>query len=214
VYKRQLLLLVTLTLLPACGIQIGSAGQGNLAIESRRYQNIDIGGTFDTGYFAVDEKNAVTVVLLEGDPEAPTAAMIVRMFWLPVVGETPIDRTATNASVSVLVFGPSIDERGAADDASGVGLYAGAGFLYINSKLKNPKLKAGLWEANIQLADSSQGFVDQVGPSLISGAVRATRDDERVAQLLRQLSQQATDQLGYPRMVLPTAPSQAVARAD
>jgi len=200
--SRALLLLTLGLLPPACGLQIGSAGQGNLQIDSRRYAQIDIGSAFDTGYFAVDEKNAVTVVLIEGKPQTPTAAMIVRMFWLPVVGETPIDRTATNASVSYIVFGPSVSGRGPQDQRDSVGLYAGAGFLYINSKLTSPRLKAGLWEANIQLADSSEDFVDQVGPSMISGAVRATRDDDRVAELLRQLSRQTTDHLGYPRLVL------------
>lgn len=206
-------LLHAMTLLPAlgaiagCGIQIGDAGRGEMRIESRERERLDIGHAFTTGYFSVDEKNALTVVLLEGDRDAPTAALTVRMFWLPRVGATPIDRTATNASIHYVVFGSSLSNREDASQTEDVGVYSGAGFLYINSGMDAQRLKAGLWEADIRLADRSEGFVDQIGPSLLAGAVRATRDDDRVAATLQRLNRLTSARLGYPRLVQSHAPA-------
>ncbi len=188
-------------LLGGCGTQIGSAGKGSLRIESRQHDKIDVGSSFDVGFFSMDEKNAITVVLIEGEPDNPSAAMTVRMFWLPRVGATPIDRTATNASVNYIVFGPSLSSRGPAADRTEVGVYSGAGFLYLNSDPSARQLRAGIWEANIQLSDGSLEFIDQIGPSLLTGSVRATRDDQRVDQLIRKLSQHTTSRLGYVRLV-------------
>ncbi len=185
-----------------CGFQIGDAGRGDLQLSSRAREQLDVGSSFTRGYFSVDEKNAVTVVLLEGDPDAPTAALTLRMFWLPRVGSTPIDRTATNTSVHYVVFGSSLSNRDAAAQTEDVGLYAGAGFLYINSGLEAKNLKAGLWEAHVRLADRSEGFVDQVGPSLMAGSIRAQRDDEQVTAILQRLARLTSDRLGYPRLVL------------
>jgi len=184
-----------------CGLQLGGAGKGELTLSSRASEQLNVGSSFTSGFFSVEEDNALTVVLLEGDPASPTAALTVRMFWRPRVGATPIDATATNASIHYVVFGSSLSNRDAAEQTREVGLYSGAGFLYLNSDLDADRLKAGLWEAHVRLADRSEHFVDQVGPSLMAGSVRAVRDDDRVNTLLQRLGQLTSDRLGYPRLV-------------
>jgi len=165
-----------------CGLQLGGAGKGELTLSSRASEQLNVGSSFTSGFFSVEEDNALTVVLLEGDPASPTAAL-------------------TNASIHYVVFGSSLSNRDAAEQTREVGLYSGAGFLYLNSDLDADRLKAGLWEAHVRLADRSEHFVDQVGPSLMAGSVRAVRDDDRVNTLLQRLGQLTSDRLGYARLV-------------
>lgn len=168
------------------------SGESDLKVYSQTHPGRTLTGDFDRAFYRLDGENAVTIVLLAGPEDAPEQAAVVRMFWQPRAGATPISASATNASVQYLVFGPQNGE---------VGVYSGAGFLHPNSDLGQNTLRAGLWEATLRLADRSANFDDSLGKAVLRGEVTARRDDAAVHDLLHQLDQQVTERLGYPRLV-------------
>jgi hypothetical protein len=165
-----------------------------LSIESQSHVGRQLSGRFDRAIYSLDDPDAVTIVLLSGPDDAPTQAAVVRVFWRPRAGATPISRTATNATVQYLIFAD-------AGDRSEVGVYSGAGFVMPRTTLGSGRLDASLWQANLRLADRSAGFDDLLGQALLTGEMRVTRDDHAVQPLLRLLNQRVTDRLGYPRLV-------------
>ena len=82
-----------------------------------------------------------------------------------------------------------------------VGVYSGAGFLYLDDTPGSSQLTGSLWQADILLADRSDRFKDLLGQSTLRGSFTARRDDARVGDLLRQLNVKVSDRLGYPRLV-------------
>lgn len=171
------------------------SGGSDLEIRSQTHPGRTLTGDFDRALYRLDSDTSVTIVLLSGAEEALEQAAVVRMFWRPQAGATPISSSATNASVQYVVFAPG----GAGGD---VGVYSGAGFLHPNSDLGQGTLRAGLWEATLRLADRSGGFADLLGKATLRGDVTARRDDAGVHDLLRQLDRQVSERLGYPRLVL------------
>lgn len=188
------LLAMWVVILPGCGVlDPGRASElevtGGDGGEAGR-----LTGRFDKAYYAGQGSETLTFVLLDGPSEAPRQAAIVRMFWMPQAGRTPLARAATNATVLHMIF-PR--EGGSAE----VGVYAGAGFLYPGQRPGGPRLTARLWEAAVQLADRSDRFTDLLGQATLSGRIRATYDPPRVRRLLHQLNAEVNETLGYPRMV-------------
>jgi len=91
--------------LTGCGApNIFTGPGGDLTITSRVNPDLKVKAAFDEGFYALDDRNQITVVLIDGDVDNPTAAMTVRMLWRPMYARTPIEATATNATVHVVVF--------------------------------------------------------------------------------------------------------------
>ncbi len=153
-------------------------------------------GDFTTAYYRYTDANAATFVLLEGPEDRPTQAAVVRLFWRPRAGLTPIDATATNCSVQYLVFAHEKDA-----DRGQVGVYAGAGFLYLSDTPGGSTVSAALWDANVRLDAGSDAFRDLLGQAQLEGSFTAKRDDAKVQQLITQLNRLTTERLGYPRLV-------------
>ena len=169
---------------------------GDLSIQRRAApDDIAVGG-FDRGIYSHDGPSVLTVLLTEGPTDHPKRALIVRMFWKPKAAATPLDETATNATVQYIVF-----EGGDDSDKAGVGVYSGGGFLYPENKPGAAVLTANIWQATLSLADQSEGFEDTLGPSVLRGRFNAKRDDEGMIDAVRRVNIAVSESLGTPRFV-------------
>ena len=175
------------------GPLLGGGGSA-LTIESQGESGAQLTGSFDRGVYAFDGPDQVTFVLFEGsdlEESRPTQVAVVRMFWQPQAGATPISSTATNATVQYVVL-PGEEQAG---------VYSGAGFLYPQSRPGKDFMEASLWQADLQLSDRTGGFEDLLGKATAEGEIRARRDEAAVQDLLRQINMEITRRLGYPRTV-------------
>ena len=189
-----LVLLVIFTALVLGCAGTGGASDDALSIQSRSNpEDIAVGG-FDRGIYSMDGPSRLTILLTDGPVDAPNRALIVRMFWKPKAAATPLDETATNATVQYIVF-----NRGT--DTPPVGIYSGGGFLYPENDPGGQSLQANLWQATLNLADKSEGFQDTLGSSILRGRFTATRDDEGMADAVRRVNIAVSESLGVPRFV-------------
>lgn len=195
--------------LPGCGTLLGGTG-GRLTAHSLTEPEARLSTNFDHAIYRTDGNSGATIVLYRGPLDAPEQALIIRMFWQPRAGSTPINPAATNATLHYLVF---TDSPGSSDTPGNpntsqspapseyVGVYGGAGFLFPHDKLGEPTLRANLWHANLRLSDATVGFEDVLGQAELAGRFTARRDPLAVQQALRHLSQAASQRLDYPRLV-------------
>ena len=173
--------------IPACT----PSSSGNLTLRSQSRPGTVLDGGFTSSYYSLDDKNRLTVLLLDGSIENPTQVATIRMFWSPRAGRTPIDSTATNATIHYTIFSGNAGQE--------VGVYSGAGFVYPIGKTGRDTFTADLWHGTMRLADRSDGFADLLGQAVLNGHLIATRDEVAVGQALRRFETLITDRLGYPR---------------
>lgn len=171
----------------------GCSGGGDISVASQNKRNTTLASGFSSGIYRFDSQDQMTVLLFDGPIEKPTQVCTIRLFWKPHAGKTPIDQTATNATIHYVIF--------AGDNRDHVGVYSGAGFVYLKSKPGVSGLRASVWEANLRLTDRNDSFNDLLGPSLLEGGFTALRDDVGVDRAMRAINSQLREQLGYPRMV-------------
>lgn len=192
------LLLLAAFVVMSLGCGGGSGARDtDLTIQSRANPEDIAAGGFDRGVYSYDGPSSITVLLTDGPVDAPNRALIIRMFWKPKAAATPLDETATNATVQYIVFGP---ETGP-DEKRSVGIYSGGGFLYPKNKIDSIFLDANLWQATLTLADSSEGFEDTLGASILRGRFMAERDDEGIVNAVRLVNIAVSESLGVPRFV-------------
>jgi hypothetical protein len=182
-------LLVAVATLGGCRKQ----GGGRLSIRSSANELNVLRGGFERGIYTFDGRNTATFVLFDGPVERPTQAVTIRLFWTPQAGRTPIDRTATNATIHYLIFTPG--------DNAQAGVYSGAGFVYPAENPGGKTIEAAVWESNLLLTDRSEAFNDLLGQAVLKGSFAAKRDDLAVAEALRRLDGMVRERLGYPRFV-------------
>jgi hypothetical protein len=186
-----ILLALALSCVTGCGsVQTSNYG-GKLSVRGEDDRQQVVTTRFTESIYSFDGNNSVTFLLSEGPIESTGTAVVIRMFWRPRVARTPIDTTATNATIHYVVFAPN----------GSVGVYEGAGFVYPSDDPGRPSLAAGLWQSTIRLADGSMGFEDTIGRARLAGDFSAPRNDVILRQQVRQLNQRVAEQLGYPRMV-------------
>jgi hypothetical protein len=206
--------------LTGCGT-VSFGDGGSLTAESQRPEDRRVlASDFEHAVYAYDTKDTLTIVLYSGSADRPTQAAVVRMFWMPQAGTTPVDPTATNANVHYVVFAggkdqaqaqarakPTADAGSTADGAAGaapprqVGVYSGAGFLYPKTDPPQASLPFELWEASIQLADRSAGFQDLLGQAVLEGDFAAYQNAGKVNRLLHAINKTVNATLGYPRLI-------------
>ena len=122
----------------------------------------------------------------------------VNLLWLPEAGSTPMDASATNASVRYVVV---------ADGE--VGVYGGTGFALPMGDTGEPELSVLFKDASLTLLDSTDGFVDLLSPARLTGTFTAKLNPSRTRQLRFALSQFVTNALGHSRLVDATEPSRS-----
>ena len=171
----------------------GCAG-GRLALRSAERDERVLVGNFSQSIYGFDDRNTLHVLLIEGDPQSPSQAVHVEMYWAPRAGRTPIDPLATNAVIRYIVF-----------TGEGAGIYGGAGYLFPHSKPGGGNFRAEVRSSSLRLQDASAGFADRLGLATATGEFLAQRDDLGAQRLLRQLRLQVHQRLGYPKLVLSTS---------
>ncbi len=174
---------------------------GNLTIQRRADPDDISAGGFDRGIYSFDGPSVLTVLLTEGPADHPNRALIVRMFWKPKAASTPLDETATNATVQYIVFSDGDDAGVSNTPQRQVGIYSGGGFLFPETEPGGAVLTANLWQATLSLADKSEGFEDVLGPSILRGRFNAQRDDEGMIDAVRRVNIAVSEALGVPRFV-------------
>ena len=171
----------------------GCSGGGKLSIHSEDVTGLVIKTGFEKGLYRLESQGNVTMLLYDGLLDRPAQAMTIRLLWQPKNARTPFDADATNATIRHAVF---------TDDLSGkIGIYNGAGYVYLRGKVGGRYLKASVWHANLRLTDAGEGFVSTLGKASLSGNFAVIRNDQAVQQALHQLSVLATNRLGYPQYV-------------
>jgi len=139
-----------------------------------------------TAAYAAEDGNTADVYLTdltraELDPTAPIDTITghlarVHMFLRPKAGNTPIEDTATNATVELLVL-----SRGA------IGVYEGAGFLQPGSKPGGARFGGSMDGATVKLVASNASFVDPIGPAELDVSFTAPLDRGAAALMRARL---------------------------
>lgn len=103
----------------------------------------------------------------------------IHLFAIPKAGKTPIDRTASTATVRTLVI------------AQGhIGVYGGGGFMMPSGTPGGRTFGGSIAAASIRLTGTTPGFEDRIGAGEFSASVAAPLDDataRRVAARLEEL---------------------------
>ena len=102
----------------------------------------------------------------------------IELLWLPRPGYTPIDSEAANISVRYIII--SGDE---------FGIYEGGGFGYPLGNPADGSMVLNIESATLQLAESTNNFVDLLSPAVLSGTFNGNCDLE-LAVLIRDATSQ------------------------
>lgn len=189
-----LLAMPPLTTLPACGVSPRAVLSTSARLVSDRAP-VDLRPTLTTRSFVARSNNEVTLILTDIDPArlAPDQRLgdltghiiLIDMFLRPRPGKTPIEPTATTATVTFLLL----------TDGE-VGAYRGSGF-FLPSTLSDERLFAGrLRDATLRPVGATPGFSDLLGPSTLALSCVATRNEtavEHVRQAVVDLTRRAIE---------------------
>lgn len=202
-------LLLGITAAALFGAACGCAGPkhaGSLRVQSLASDPVVLNGEFKNAWFSDDGKGAVSFMLSDVPLDAVLAGKVsrgqilhVELLWNPQPGSTPIESTATNATVRLLVV---VDGK--------MGLYGGAGFAMPSGDIDGKTATLSVEDASLQLIDSTPGFDDLLSPAHLTGSFNARRDDSKTRQLNLGASQLLTNALGRARYV--QAPPEGVKR--
>ena len=173
------ILLAVATLAASCA---GLAGaRASLVFESTSQPHA-LAPAFTTRVFTARSLNSADIFLTDIDdlatPDAHAERMTgnilhVHMFLYPKAGRTPIDFTASNATITHVVL---------ADGAYGV--YSGGGFLLPARKpTKGSTFKGRIADATLKPTIATDAFADRLGWNELSGRISATRDDQRAGDI-------------------------------
>ncbi len=193
---RQFRILAAVALAGVAGCAAGGEG-GSLRAVSLGRDPVFLDGRYVTAFYA--DHDATETSFFLSDVPLPdllagevTEGQVVHLdlLWIPKAGATPMDPTATNASVRYVVI-----------TGGEVGVYGGSGFAFPRGPAGRTTLSVWLREASLTLLDSTPGFVDLLSPALLSGNFTAVLDERRTHQLRYAVSQLVTDALGRGRFV-------------
>lgn len=116
--------------------------------------------------------------------------MHIDLLWTPRAGATPMDASATNASIRYIVM-----------SAGELGVYGGAGFAMPGGTPGAPRLNVVVRDTSVRLMESTEGFEDLLSPSRTVGSFTAELDPARALKLRRAMSQVVTNALGRTTFV-------------
>ncbi len=148
-------------------------------------------GGFSQGIYRLEDRNHLTILLYEGQLENPARLVTIRMLWKPRAGSTPVDRTATNATIHYIDF-----SKGPA------GIFSGAGFMLPSDPPAGlGDLKIQVTQSTLRLADHADGYPTDPHRASLSGRATVARDDEGLMRAMHRVEQRVLERLGYPRLV-------------
>jgi len=177
--------------MPSVFTMFGGSG-GELNVKSISDKNVTLRGGFESGIYTIADQNTATIILYDGPADNPSQAVTIRMFWNPHAGRTPIDPTATNATIQYVIFG---------DGGKEIGIYSGAGYLYPNTTVGSDLFTGSVWQSTLRIADKTDGFDDTIGLARLEGKFTVNRDDINLTTALHALNRQVRDRLGRARVV-------------
>lgn len=108
-----------------------------------------------------------------------------QLIWLPKPGLTPLDPSATNLVVRVVIV----------SDGE-VGMYGGAGFARIDGEPGDERVEIEVEGGTLTLLERTKGFNDLLSPAGFSGTFAADFAPEEASRWRRALSQFATNAFG------------------
>lgn len=156
-----------------------------------------LASTFDTAFYAHGTGAETSFVcgnvspeaLLDGTADA-AEVLHVEMLWQPKPGATPMDSTATNASIRYILI---IDGE--------VGIYEGGGFVQPKGALGDEVLTITMRDATLRLVEATPGFRDLLSPATLQGELTARHDKSSTRRLHYAVSQYVTNALGRSILV-------------
>ena len=127
--------------------------------------------------------------LTEGEVEN---AMLThaQLLWSPMPGSTPVDPTATNVVIRVVLL----------TDGE-LGIYGGAGFAWPSGTPGKTAMQLELVGSTLTLLHSTEGFRDLLSPFLLLGTLRAPYAPVETLRFRQSASQLVTNLLGETQWV-------------
>jgi hypothetical protein len=193
---RSILLLI-LFLFVAGGCAGGGAATGSLRAESLGDDPVVLNARYVAVVYAQDDDDTLSFFLTEVPVEdllageiAEGQVMHIELLWRPKAGATPMDSSATNASIRHVIM---IDGE--------LGLYGGAGFAMPRGEPGKDRMRISLRDATIRLLESTDGFADPLTPARMTGNFTAIHDPQLARKLHWAISQVVTNALGRSRFV-------------
>ena len=185
---------IALIALGGCSIQGTS---GSLRTQSLGNDPVVFYGNFTSAYFSHSNAAGTSFMLTVSNLDDVASGKVtngqllhVQLLWLPKAGSTPMEASATNASIRYVVI-----------SGGEVGVYSGAGFAMLGDSLDSKRVSLSLQDATLQLQESTPGFRDVLSPAHMTGTFTARRDDNAARQLNHAASQLVTNALGRTRIV-------------
>lgn len=175
----------------------GAKATGSLRAESLNDDPVVLNAQYVSVVYARDDDDTVSFFLsevpvedlLEGDI-TEGQVMHIELLWRPKAGSTPMDSSATNASIRHVIM---VDGE--------LGVYGGAGFALPRGRPGQDRMRISLRDATIRLLESTDGFADPLTPARMTGNFTAIHDPQLVRKLHRAISQVVTNALGRSRFV-------------
>ncbi len=185
-------LLISLLLLWGGAGCAGPVRHGLLRAQSLGDDPVVLEGEYITAFYADGSSVETSFVLSDVGLDQLLSGQFSRgqvvridLLWLPKPGATPMDSSATNASIQYVIV---------ADGELGV--YAGAGFALPKGDANGRSLTVRLRDGSLSLLESTDGFVDLLSPATLTGSFTATHNDQRARQLSAALRRLVNDALG------------------
>lgn len=181
---------------------------GNLVVSSRAENPVKMPLELSYGAFAkqpAQHSFFLSSVPLEDLMDKKLSDAIVlhaQLLWQPKPGATPVDPTATNVTLRLLLV-----------TEGEMGLYGGAGFAWPSGDLDEGPASLEIVGSSLTLLDSTEGFRDLLSPVLLLGYAQAPLDSVEALRFRQAASQLATDKLGMTRWVTRDSWISPVARA-
>ena len=151
---------------------VGCTSHARVRLESAQTDAV-VRPALPTRVYTYSDPNTVDVFLTDLLPEqiVPGSGAVghivhVHMFLKPSPGRTPIDRTATNATIRHLIL-----------TGNQTGMYAGGGFLLPRGRPSSGHFGGSIRDASVVLLAGTDGFADLLGPSIGEVRFLARRDD-------------------------------------
>lgn len=177
---------------PGCA---GPVRHGSLRAESLGDDPVVLVGEYITAFYADGDSVETSFVLSDVGLDQLLSGQFSRgqvvrvdLLWVPKPGATPMDSSATNASIRYVIV---------ADGELGV--YAGAGFAVPEGDANGRSLTVHLRDGSLDLLQSTDGFVDLLSPATLTGSFTATHNDQRARQLSAAVRRLVNDALGSNR---------------
>lgn len=173
-------------------------GGGNLEVRSLGHERVALGGSFEYAYYETPKAEQASFLLSDVSPDKMmeggvqnARVMHIELLWQPMAGKTPLDPTATNASVRYVIV-----------SEGEVGIYVGAGFATVSGTPGDETLSLSVHDASMELAEHTAGFRDLLSPGELSGSFTAKKSEEKAKKLHYGVSQVVTNTLGTSRFVM------------